>query len=738
MAKNRVYQNVGLIRTNNLSDVDDPRKALTNLLNDLVSGESTFTAADVEPIKGLSNTRVVASDFRKISDITVRQSAINDSNDIIEVISTPFITLKNRVDQIVQTTNDPPFFNGGDGLSAKFWDSDNISSSISKASSGDDFFVSPADSEKDVYWSSGYFNFTNALDDSLAGANGGIQWSGFYIPSKTGTTEFVFNSSGFFVLELENQSGNLEVVKSIFDNQITLSAAQAVNGDTIVPISANDYKFAAVGARFNPATLEEVEVLDVKWDLETDTYTLELSSAVTLSANESFVLDYEQKIGIDTFTVRYPFRNLEAYSSRSIRITLWFPGNEQYFLKVMSSEFRLNNDPLGDLYFWNLYTAVSSDSEITNDQFKSFFEKRLLSNGGTIGSAAVSSSDEYNSVKTNSPLQVKYTPPMTMGNILNDTYSYKREIDSNVFTMTSGSNITANLEIGNYVTGEGIPVGSTITDISTNNVVVIDNDVTVGSTSPIDFIDHRGIVTVLEATSSGSTVTVNDTSELREGLVVIPNSTLTNYCRITSIVSTTQFETSIDLNLTGTEVIYVYLDKGLLNQSLDNFCIGVYGKEIAGGTGDVVTIGDTVLPLNNVDNISVGMVVQSTGFIPDGTTVTSINTTASTVTISQGATSNMIAGITVVFVPADPSGVTLNKEQCIIPLNTAPPFTGTDTGLATTDNVTLSTNGSTINAVSLTAQTVSTSELATPVVNYDKKVQLGVAGSVFYILSSSS
>lgn len=733
MARQKSFRNFGLIRTNNLSDVENPRESLTNVLNNLVSGDVKFTAVDIDPIQTISDTNVRAGDFQKIAGVTVEQSVLNENEEVVTRTASPFVTVKNRIDQVIQTTDNPPFFNGGDGLSAKFWEPENISDAITKGSTGDDIFTGDPQVEISPFWTTGFFQFTGNLDETLAGSNGGIQWSGFYIPNQTGRTDFDFNISGLFMLELENASGVLEVVKSIHDFDLSLTSVNAVNNENSIQVSAEDYKYAATGATFNPGSTTGIVVTDVEWDKENDTYTVVLSAPVTLSQGETFTLSYDERIGVEAYEVFYPFRNLEAYAPRQIRITYWFPGEQQYFFKVLDANFRINDSTLTDLQFFNLYTqSPEEDPEAQN--FKNFFNNRLLVSGGTIGPETVNDSAEYESVKTVSPLFVGYTPPETFSDILKAQYSFEREINSNILAVTSTSPLTANLEIGNVALGEGIPLETSITEVSTNNVVVLSAETTQAGSSQIDFVEHRGLVKVLAATSSGSTVTVSSTETLQEGMIVITSAN-TSYIRISAVNNTTTFETDSDLNLSGTENIFIYLDKGVDNRTLENFCIGVLGKETAGGTGTVVSQGATTLPLNNVNEIQTDMVVQSTGFIPSGTVVDSIDSGNNTVTISNGVLEDMIAGITVVFAPA---GTTLNKEQCIIPLNTAPPFTGTDTGLSTTGNVSLTDATAKLNVLSLNANNVTVETLDTTTPNFDRKVQIQIKDAPYLILGLSS
>lgn len=727
MSRSSRFQNIGLIRDNNLSDVEDPKASLTNLLNDLVTQEDvSFIAEDLDAINNISTTALRASDFRALSNISVERSALNEQNQVIQITAEPFITIKNQIDSIILTTDDPPFFNGGNGLAAEFWESTAISDTLSKTSTGADVFSGAADVTRDVFWDNGFFQFSGNIDDTLAGSNGGIQWTGFYIPDATGTTSFSFNTSGLFMLELENDQGTLEVVKSIYDTEITITSLDAVSGTT-VEISAQDYKHCARGSVLNPGQSGESPVItSVNYDPDTDVYSIDLNNSISLAAGEQFVVSVANRLGLEAFLVEYPFRRLAAYQPREIRITYWFPGEQEYFFKVLDCNFSTPNRSGGDLPFWYLYTEVNNTA---GDGFVNFFDNRLPVSGGTIGPESVDSSQDYKTVATISPLLVKYEPPRVFSDILRASYSYSREENNDVLSTTGTSPFTSNLEIGNAMVGDGISNTARIIDIAQNNVVVITEPVTSTSSGEIDFIDHRGLVSIFQANSDGSTVTISDTDLLKPGMVVITRNN-TSYIRITKLNedSSTTFETDSNLNLSGTETIFVYQDKGIQNDSLDVFCEGVIGKE-TGTTG--AAEGSTTIQLNNTTDLVTGMVVQSTPFLLENTEVTSIDESTNTVTIDRPVQSDMIEGITVVFAP---SGTTLNKEQCVIPLNTAPPFSGTDTGLATSGNVTL--NDGDLNVVSINAENATTEEIS-PDPPYDRLVALNIQDTKFYILGST-
>lgn len=716
----KLFRNIGIRRDLNLSDIENPRVALSNLLNDLVTenvGVDTFTADDLDCIQNISTTTVRNDDFLSLKGISVQRTTLNEFGEAISVPALPLVTIKNQLDKIINVTRDPPYFNGGDGLVAKFWDQTNISDSVTKTSTGVDIFIGEPQVTRPEFWDYGYFEFSNKLDQTLGGSNGGIQWEGWYTPDASGTSTFSIALSGFFMLELENSQGDLEVVKNIHSLSIQVVALEAVVDDVTILVSELDAKAIAIGAAINPGTLQGVLVEEVGINY------IKTNVPVTLLQNESFTVSIEERFGSESYEIRYNYVNLEKYIPKKIRMSLWFPGNTQYFYKLLDVNLSTLNRSTGDMPFWYLYSVINTDQAAG---FKSFYDSRLLSGGGTIGPETVSSSSQYNAVQSIGPLVITYIPPATYANILKKEYTYSSVENSNVLAVTSTSEFTSSLEIGNIVVGTGIPKFAKITDIAVNTVVILDQDATQTITTPFKFINHRGLVDYFSATSSGTVVTTTDTSNLRKGMIVI-TPTNTGYIRIVSVDSLTQFTTDTNLNLSGSQTIFIYKDFGLTNQTLELYCTGVFGKE----TAQPANSGNQLI-LNNVTNIVTGQVVQSSPYIPDGTTITNVDIGTNTITMSQSITTPIISGVTVVFSPA---GTTQNKETCVIPLNTAPPFNGTNTGLATDGNFRLTNGNLTATNIKVTNATV-VAVSGAPTLS--RLVNLTIGGTTYKIMGSSS
>lgn len=140
----------------------------------------------------------------------------------------------------------------------------------------------------------------------------------------------------------------------------------------------------------------------------------------------------------------------------------------------------------------------------------------------------------------------------------------------------------------------------------------------------------------------------------------------------------------------------IYSHRGLVDNSTVSQCVNVFGQEVAEQTeSSPGTPGpSSTIKLLSVDRIVPNQEVQFVGadinnpIIPHGTKVDTIDASANPpeITLKESNTTNpqpvtLPASVTLVFVPNGTGS--LNKELCVMPLNTAPPFQGTDFGLET-------------------------------------------------------
>lgn len=731
MSYKKSFKNYGLVRTENFNDIKNKKTALTNILNDLVSGDLSFDADDIAPINDLYVERMTNSDFIKIAGSTVQKSDFNSITNLIT--ASPFITLKNRINILERTTGKESFFNGGNGLPAKFWGADKLLN-LSEIDDGDSVSLENPDTVLNLLWDNGSFRFSNMIDNTLGGSNGAIQWEGYFTPVESGVVNFSFNTTGYFIFEVENNEGILEVAKKV-TNEYTAISLNEVSSGNLIEISKLDY----INIPENVSvTINGVNTLieNVYDSGDSTKFYILLRDNVSILADEPFTISVDDYIGEEGYRVQHAYRNLEKFVSKKIRITLIFPEvGENYLRKYLNVDFRHNVNLFRQLSFLYLSKTPTYDNEVEKSTFKSFFNNTLLGGGGTIGPESVESSNEYIKLLTTSPLFVGYIPPKAYSDILVGDYQYRTVSNSKVISVTENSPLTDGIEIGNIIYNDNISKNSRVVEISSNILIISDNDsIGSSSTESVKFFSHKGYINNKSYTLNNNVVTIDDNAFLKVGMVCVTENT-TRYCRVQEILSNSQFTVDDNLELSQSGQMFFYQDKGLTNNTLDNFCSGVIGKETAGGLGEVVSVGDTDIILNNVSDLVLDMVVQSTGSFDEGTTITSINSATNTITISNPAIGSMISGISIVFCP--PS-TTLNKEQCIIPLNTAPPFSGTDTGLATNKNIELSHPNSNLSVISLTANLTTVNAITQNNQTYDREIGITVKGNRFNIISSSS
>lgn len=149
-------------------------------------------------------------------------------------------------------------------------------------------------------------------------------------------------------------------------------------------------------------------------------------------------------------------------------------------------------------------------------------------------------------------------------------------------------------------------------------------------------------------------------------------------------------------------IVLVYSSKGLSDKSGLHECAAVIGMEVShnspimasnqkiyvkeypGGSSGVT--GNVVYFYGSTPGVPV---IPEDGTVSGATLIvgTGSDATGDFITISRSLTAEIPAGTTIVGIPFSGSGVDpyLNREYCIIPLNTAPPFGSTEVGLITTN-----------------------------------------------------
>jgi len=216
-------------------------------------------------------------------------------------------------------------------------------------------------------------------------------------------------------------------------------------------------------------------------------------------------------------------------------------------------------------------------------------------------------------------------------------------------------------------------------------------------------VEYDNISSLSTVTSGGNTYTYAPMNQIAFKLETInhsdtrdPSTTTANFTVSAHPQASGGVFTTSQALSTNNGIILAYSSKGLNDRSAVTECTDVFGHEVS-TTASATT---SVLTLKSVEGISAGDIVYVDGTIPysetDPTVVGAVSTITKTITLvnnngSVDITKEAPPGTTVVFVPATAGPANdgwgkQNKEYCVTPLNTAPPWAGTDEGLETTDS----------------------------------------------------
>jgi len=702
----RKFSTLGLRREKNLSDVENREITLNGLLNNLVNDPDPakqFTSQDLDAIRGLQNSNITVDKLSVLADITVRATNPNSTNLPVEV--SPLVRINDRIENVKVVTGELPAILGGDGLTATFIPSTGINAGTT-SSTGSTIFTIPPNPIREVYWDSGFFNLPSSIDPTFKNQYGAIQWEGYFVPRLRDSDVRIFvASTGLTMFEIDPaDNGSWQTQLNIYAAERTIPVSSVESGNTVFVIGASNVKFASVNDVVNPANNTVVTVVG--------------TDRITVSApftNPSGSITLRKTLGSTKTTSEVRLPSVEIGKQIKVRISFWFPNTGLDILeKLIEFSYIGGNVPYN--YFYSVKpSSVLQPLEIRQSLLNALspFQNNVGVAGGT------------QKLFVSNSLLLTYEP------VLNTLAGIRRSGPDNVIfdtttNMISGAGLTTASK-GNVIvpTNPASTINNTfrIKDIFSSQLMVVDTNLGINATESVNIIEHRGLVGWFKATSSGATVTLTNknTSDILRGFVVITAASA-GYIRVVAVTSSTQFTTSSNLNLTGTEIIYIYSDRSLIDRSKEVFCAGVFGRIV----GSNAAAGASQITLTSVADVAIGQYVQFDGSIPANTTVTGIS--GNIISISQAIiTGKPIASSnTVVFVPAA-SGGTINREGCIVPLDTAPPFSGTAAGLTT--NLKNIKSSPSVATLSVTADVITTAinsaNISAPSpldTNYNKRV----------------
>jgi len=681
----------------------------------------------------LTNTNVVP--FAINEDLIIQSTGITitgidpTQETLDNFLIEPNITIKDTIENAKVITGDPPYLAGGDGLEARFYPSDSIATAAQRSSSisgyelfnyaeaylggSAGFHYGPFN-----FWESGYFGFGPLIYDSseFVDGYGGIQWEGFFAPIPyIVDNNFQIVCSGLVIIEEDvNGNNNWQKLLNIYDQEREITTSSTCNITSLV-LSDDDMKKIGVNDQVTFVTTQGniyntfTKIEDVSYE----TNTIILDQAINVTAGD--VIKVSFPVGFQDITTRVKVSVPGLNVKRKLRISIFWPSDAGYdnFRKRCSFAYLQESSTRLPSSF--LYTTDSQVAENTNvNSFEYFLNNYVnLSNDRTTAALQV-----------NDKAVISYDPPLTFSNQLSNTsisylgngvfsYSGAAVLQGDRVIVSLGNTYLQLQAIGDspsefafYVNEDdvvnynsGAIAGEEISGDASNlpssaggpypayrveNVGLKDifirydnnaNFVSMLNPSNVDELAKDQLVYALKGSSG--------TSLPNEGPVRLLTATKSNgeYTFTVDDHFGGLYSDFLGDANAGTTILIVYKDKSLEDLSKVNYCNGVIGHLI---TADAA-LGANEVFLDDVSDVQIGYYIQFSGFIPDGTQITGVDGATNKVTLSNNLTKVLKQNYTITIIPGDPGSE--SYEICVLPLDTAPPFTGTDTGLKTASGI---------------------------------------------------
>lgn len=701
------YRKFGLRRDRNLSDLPNPQIGLNNLLDGLAVSGETFVSDDLFVINGIRNTPVRNQDFRELSGTLVQFTPEQGGS---PQLVTPLVTIQDNIDNYKSVLGDLPFLAGGDGPKTFFASSallrDQsliVDDGETDSLTGDDVFDTQSESlvGPEDFWEDGNFSFGDKLYPTFADGYGAVQWVGYL----STVTSIRVLTTGLFIVEQDQfDDGNWTTFKSVYDEsrQVTVTSTNFNGSNTIVGVG-EDVVRVCIGDSLQ-VNQSEYDVVSVNHTEQTITVVGDITGVVNTGDTVSVVFNLENSEQIDSNF--FQLFSTSIYGLVKTRITLWWPVSEtglQYENKLFTVDGR-GRSPIGDDLPFNYFYSENQSSSVLEDYtFKYFIENRLSETQQNI--------DDHH-IQTTQSILVDYQPNTLLAdNILSSSNAYQS------IRLEGGGRITgdfSSLDIGDWIVyqQDSTLKAARVDEKNEDDVVFVD-PTEHGNVETVDrnaiFVRNIGLVGIYQFDSSnsqlieisGTSFPVNEAKvDNMLGTIAFESGTPTFNTEMLRI-SSRQPPTSNTINVTvdnflpgSSETVLsssspvaalVYSHSGLSDYSGESQCVGVYGRELTSQASS----GNTSIILSTTNGIEVGDFVQygePGSYLSIGTTVSSV-VDSNEITISDPVVQAIPQNATMIFIEqqqGDPG--TTSKEFCVLPLNTAPPFFSTDTGLSTSLN----------------------------------------------------
>ena len=668
----KIFKRVGLRRDFNFSDLSDSKTALNNLLDTLVDDQTaTFISEDLDAIRNVFAEGMSDADYQNVIGSAVENTNASGINQPVF----PRITYQNRLDKF-ETFSGDPRFNGGNGLTAIYFNEDQVDGTTSGIFVG---VTTGGIIPGDTFWEDGNFNYTGKIHPQSVNANGGVLWEGFFVPTQTGSYTFNTSASLGFTMDFQTD-GYVSGINTYTEYQrvgLAVTVTATTSGTNVVTIPTANVPNVGIGMSVSGSGIRSGTIIGENDSIDRTTGEITLtndSGDPIVTANSNIQVSFFRDPGTSVST-SFSTYVLEAFERYRVRFRFYVPQSVNAIGVDRNIDFNYNppgGSSATDLRYNNLYSLNYDFSETAKGSFNNFYDQSILSGGGLIGGS--SSSNDYVKVKSNKKIDIKYSPKTSLAAITKASPTASTTNNSKVASLSD----TSNIEIGNYVFGTGIPENTRVTEIIINNSFIMSNAATSTTASnTLTIINHRGFVKRATGSASSGTLTLSagNTSNLKTGMIVIGNG-ITQYTGITTSASTTQVTLDPSQGF-GTRNVYFYESRGLVDEALNSFCIPANTRCMI--VASDTPAGSTSIPVQDTTGVGNGWKVQGFQFT-SGTTVNGAPL-SNTIALSAATTKNLIAGAN--FTVTNASG---DRQLCCPPTDTSPPFNPTEEGLDTTSS----------------------------------------------------
>ena len=131
----KIYKRIGIRRDRNLADLSDTKEGLNSLIDSLVDETgNTFISEDLNVIRNVFSENLTSDQYQKF--IGSRTQKTNTNGTLTDLL--PPITYQNKLDKFKFFAGEPRL-NGGNGLTASYYNQEDINIGTTNIFSGTPF-----------------------------------------------------------------------------------------------------------------------------------------------------------------------------------------------------------------------------------------------------------------------------------------------------------------------------------------------------------------------------------------------------------------------------------------------------------------------------------------------------------------------------------------------------------------------------------------------------------------------